>query len=227
MLLSYSDKKEHLFFVVPQDKDSSAERGYKEFVRQSKDIIDQPAPKKNYGKYAQVLDKHRFWQHEKVYKLAGTDKQYQYWCIKQMNCAITGRAVSWVSVIGEYRAEYAHVNTSDNSGIGLKAEYSGLPMDWETHRLVEHQKGLYALHSLLIKWAPIEQREILNKVDMKDWLKKEVKVYLAKWAREVIKIKYFGCDSWKDVEPEKFIDWASKHKVLDIVPQDYRDCILR
>jgi len=35
-------------FVVPQDKDSSAERGYKEFVRQSKDIIDQPAPKKNY-----------------------------------------------------------------------------------------------------------------------------------------------------------------------------------
>lgn len=182
-----------------------------------------------YGKYAQLLDRYKFWENSEVIRLAGKDTDYQEWCRKHEYCAITGRRASWDTDKGVYRAEYAHSNFADNSGTGIKATYSGLPVYWEVHRNVEHQRGRSALEELAMKFMTLNEKQNYDG-DFDNWIKNKSKEYAGKWAREAIKEKYFQMESWQtkswtEVDPVQFIVWSFHNNVNDLVPQDYKDAV--
>lgn len=176
-----------------------------------------------YGHFASVLDKAKLWQHHRIIKLSGTDADYQAWCHHQ-TCAISGGKGEFLRDKGEWRCQYAHINFSDNSGIGIKnAEYSGLPMTYEMHIDRQHKQGIEALKKPFIDSK--KQHERYKDTTTKEILQMLVRKYNGKWAREAFRQKHFEVDSWTKVVPQQFMTKMRELGVADLVPQDYEDSL--
>jgi hypothetical protein len=106
--------------------------------------------------------------------MKNTDKDYQTWIRKQL-CCITGRTDN---------IEYSHVRSANNSGIGYKPEFSGVPMTKQIHAL-QHQKGVVAVVSLINPMVD-------NKFIANDWLRDKAAQYLAQWKHETRQTEFTG-----------------------------------
>jgi len=174
-----------------------------------------------YGQFAVLLDKAKLWQHQRIVKLSGTDADYQAWCRRQP-CAISGGKGEQLES-GEWRCQYAHMNFADNSGMGVKATYSGLPMTNEAHLHIQHEKGIEALKTAFLKSKKRHKR--YKDMPAKDLLQLLVRKYTGKWAREAFRQKHFEVDSWTKVVPQQFMTKMRELGIDDLVPLDYRDAL--
>jgi len=81
----------------------------------------------------------------------GTDADYQKFC-RTLPSAYSNSRDNIV---------YAHYRTAQNSGIGIKPPYSGIPLTWAEHTL-QHQIGQYSLMSR-------ERWEFLVQLHLEKW----------------------------------------------------------
>ncbi len=94
----------------------------------------------------------------------GSDSQYREW-IRTQPSAKSGQWAVWDAESGEGRSEACHYRTSANSGIGIKPEYSCIPLTSQEHQL-QHRIGQY---EFMPRW----------------WWEKKVEEYLRGWIDNV------------------------------------------
>jgi hypothetical protein len=82
----------------------------------------------------------------------GTDAEYQAFCRKLPSASS-----------GATPCIYAHYRSATNSGIGIKPEFSGLPLTYSEH-LLQHQIGQYEFAS-------------------REWWETQIKAHLSLWIR--------------------------------------------
>lgn len=158
--------------------------------------------RQDYGQQAKILRQSGFFRNPQVWKIAGSDADYQEWC-RNRPCAVDKKQ-TWIPDKGIFRCEYAHVR--HGSGVGIKPEYSGIPMCHECHRY-QHQHGETAL---LRKHGITEGRE---------WYDRQVVQHLEQWAWETIRER-LGYNHWSQIPPEVAREWAEEHNLE--MPNDYR-----
>lgn len=73
---------------------------------------------------------------------AGSDKDFLEW-VRSQPSAISGGWAVWNMQLGIGRCQACHYRTAENSGVGMKPEYSAIPMTADEHRL-QHDIGQYA-----------------------------------------------------------------------------------
>jgi len=157
--------------------------------------------KSQYGHFASLLDNSKFWCQLLVLKAVGPEKAYMAWCRRQLCMVSQFHMGGWDMDKGEMCYEYDHVNTAKNSGIAIKnTEYHGLPLCKTCHQHFKGQLGYFSNHNGTIT---------------------KVHQHQHKWARETVK-KKLGFDSWKDISPIVFYQWAEKNKIDNIVPYHYK-----
>lgn len=149
-----------------------------------------------YSATANYLYKSGFFNNPKVWPHLGTDKDYQQWCREHESGCV---------ICGDPHVEYAHVRrVSRGSGIGIKPEYSGLPMCHEHHSL-QHSRGeLYV--------ASTVDPSITSVDEAKEWFEKTSHELLTKWCHERI-IDIFCVDSLTDISPKALQDWCEEHGI--------------
>lgn len=174
----------------------------------------------SYGKYAKILDSNGFWMHDAVHDLAGSDKDYQTWC-KTQPCLMHGKNCPpecWED--GKVAIVYAHMNFACNSGTGIKNNTKdGLPLCNVAHSLTQHQHGDIQLALNL----GISQKNIPTKEQAQEFLLTKCRKLRAIWARKVIKKNVFNKDSWANVDPVIFMNWAEDKGIKHLVPRGYFD----
>lgn len=93
-------------------------------------------------------------------KRRGTDEEYREW-IRRQKSALSGQWGLWLCDVGEGRCEACHYRTAKNSGVGMKPEYSCIPLTAQEHRR-QHQVGQFKFMS-------------------RDWWEEQVEKYLIRW----------------------------------------------
>lgn len=169
----------------------------------------------SYGQEAAKLRTTGFFYRPEVWRAIGSDADFQDW-IRLRKCVVCGEQ-DWVESLGEGRCEYAHVRRG--SGVGIKPEYSGVPMCNEHHRL-QHAKGEQAAYhetqaSIGLPKAGTEQ-------EAREWFEKKAIQAVTWWAWIELK-KQLGAESWKDIEPSRLRIWAENEAVEQYLPDIYKN----
>ena len=162
------------------------------------DILQATEP--DLGKLASNLYRHGFFYNPKVLAAIGTDKDYREWIQKQPS-AISGEFSEYVN--GEGRCEAAHVRRAGEAGTGYKPPYSCIPLTHEEHAQ-QHQHGESVL-------APSE------------WWEKARAKYIVAWAKETLLKELGGYDGFREVPPEKLMEWAKFHEIEQYLPSAYHE----
>lgn len=152
-----------------------------------------------YGQFAASLYRSGFFYAPKVLRALGTDAQYRQWIQKQPSAA-SGNFSEFIDD-SEGRCVAAHVRRSNNAGIGLKPEYSCVPLTNAEHQL-QHQKG----ESALIGFD----------------FEKEKNAYLIKWGKSVL-YQLFEVSSLTEINPKRLVDWCGPNGLTAFLPRMYRE----
>lgn len=162
-------------------------------VRVAIALVSDDTYRKNQGgrepeyKYAHYLHQYGFFRNPNVYEVAGTDKMFLEWIRCQPSVVSGGFGKH--NDRGEGRNEAAHVRRASNSGVGMKPEYSAVPLTPEEHRL-QHQKGYSALgHD-------------------KDWFVRKSVECLEKWCKELVRLEIDkDSTSFSEIPINRFMEW--------------------
>lgn len=187
--------------AVPLTQQAAQKHMQQQTINNYQADVKQLQNKSKYGHFAALLDKGGFWHQLPVLKAIGDEKAYMAWCRHQPCMVSEHHMGGWDMDKGEMRSEYDHVNTAKNSGTGFRnEEYHGLPLCKECHQHFKGQLGCFSRHD-----------ETIDKV----------RQHQHQWARQKLK-KTLGFDSWKDVPPLMFYEWAKKFSVHNLVPYQYK-----
>ena len=139
--------------------------------------------KGEHGKAWALLYKSGWWYCPDVWPLFGTDADYQAWCRSQP-CAIPG-----IPCEGDIVA--AHVRRiALGAGMGIKPDYTTIPMCDTAHTRYQHQHGESA-------------------VGGKEHLDKLLAQYRTEWMKSVIR-EMFAVESCSQIEPGRFGRWVAE-----------------
>ena len=139
--------------------------------------------KGEHGKAWALLYKSGWWYCPDVWPLFGTDADYQAWCRSQP-CAIPG-----IPCEGDIVA--AHVRRiALGAGMGIKPDYTTIPMCDTAHTRYQHQHGESA-------------------VGGKEHLDKLLAQYRTEWMKSVIR-EMFVRESCSQIEPGRFGRWVAE-----------------
>lgn len=145
----------------------------------------EPEPKK--PSFFKELFRLGWFNNPRVLKAFGSDIDYQDYIRTQPSC-----------VSGACPVEFAHVRRIENgSGMGIKPEYSGVPLTHEEH-MQQHNEGESALGG----------REFFDKQLVK---------YRQAWIKSVI-YEHFGVSSLSDIDLGEFYAYLISLCVEDTVP---------
>lgn len=100
----------------------------------------------------------------------GTDKQFLEWLSYQPSC-LDGAFNQWIDGVGRNIA--CHVRRANNSGTGIKPQFSAVPMTDAQHKL-QSQKGEVEVIS---KYFP----ELWNPEMAKQWFDNQVENHVMWW----------------------------------------------
>lgn len=166
----------------------------------------------DYGHYYQALYKSGFFNNPQLWRLIGSDDDYQAWARKQQSC-LSGRA-DWVETLGESRCEFAHVRrVAVGSGTGIKPEYSGVPLTHEEHAL-QHQIGELGVLQHYGK-------NVFTPSEAEAWFEKKAAENRTSWIKSRL-YEVFGVESLKDVPPADFAAWAKQGGLYHALPAAFK-----
>jgi len=187
--------------VVPLTQQAAQKHMRQQTIANYQAEVKQLQNQSKYGHFAALLDKSHFWHQLPVLKAAGPEKDYMAWCRKGP-CGINAHHQGGQDMQkGQMPFEYHHVNHAGNSGTSIKnQQYWGFPVCHEDHHDFIGLQGCYTDYA---------------------WVKRLVEKHQHKWARETVK-KTLGFDSWKDIHPDIFYQWAEKNKVDNLIPFNYK-----
>ena len=150
-----------------------------------------------YGEYAKALKLSGFFRAPEVWKAIGTDAEFLEWLKTQKCCAKAKSGPCY----GDIAA--AHVRrVANGAGTSIKPEYSAVSL-CDLHHKRQHAEG----ESVIGGREYFDQQRI--------W-------HLEKWCWETLKAS-LGFESWKDVPPSALRLWATYHKVINYLPNVYRE----
>lgn len=150
-------------------------------------------PQAPYSAQAEILYRSAFFRTPDVWRAIGSDADFLAWLREQPCCWCKAPAPS----------EAAHVRRiSSGAGVGIKPEYSAIPMCHEHHRL-QHEKG----ESFL---AP-----------QHTWDKARIR-YLQDWGWARLKAD-LGYEHWHSVPPPVLKQWAGDKGLGHLLPGGYAD----
>lgn len=158
--------------------------------------IPPPAGGQTYGDHARALKLSGFTRTPDVWRALGTDADFLSWLRKQ-DCAARGQGECGGDVVA------AHVRRiADGAGMGLKPEYSAIPL-CDVHHRHQHQHGESALGG-------------------KDWFDRQRMHYVSEWAWTRLRAA-LGVESLRDASPEVVRQWAEAKGVERYLPVGYRE----
>lgn len=166
---------------------------------------------RKYGQHARALMLSGFFKEPAVYMQVGKDRDFLQW-LKSQRCVVTGAETVDVAHVREIAA---------GAGVGIKPEYSAIPLSRQMHRHVQHQQGIVYLYrvahgkSTNLTWSD-EDIKIARR-----WLQDKVRRHIVGWAWETLR-KQLGYESWSEVPPEKLRAWAHHHDVTELLPDEYQ-----
>ena len=160
--------------------------------------VPDPGPATDYGREAEKLWTSGFLFHVDVCSVLGSDEEFLNW-IRQKECCVNMDGHS-----GDIVA--AHVRrVADGSGMGIKPEYSALPM-CDGHHHQQHQQGYGAVLE-----------------GGKDGAQAMVRQYRRRWGwgklREIMEVP-----SMKLADPLDVRAWAEENNLDRYLPQNYGVC---
>lgn len=167
----------------------------------------------SYGHVAKTLRRSGILTHKDVVSLLGSDNEYQEWCRGQ-RCVVTGE-YDWNTDTGEARCEYAHVRRSNDSGVGIKPPYSGVPLCSQVHRQ-QHQMGEL---ELLRRYPP--HTPIKDMIAAHAWFNRKAQETLHRWAWERLK-ENIGADSMREVSAARLAGWFETMNIAHLCPLEIR-----
>lgn len=177
--------------------------------------LDKPVVIKGpHGKASQLLIRSGFFGIKQVWDVLGGDKAYQEWCRTQP-CVVSGD-MDYSDKYPEGRCVYAHVRRADNSGTGMKPEYSGVPMKNEYHVAYQHQHG---------EQAAFEEHLLLNNKKQgerngKQWFNWLATKHLTEWAMGAVKDQ-LKIDSMTNLDPSLMRQFCFDRKIKQYLPRGY------
>lgn len=166
-----------------------------------------------YGHVAKALRKSGILTHKDVVRLLGSDNEYQEWCRTQ-RCVVTGE-YDWNTETGESRCEYAHVRRADESGVGIKPPYSGVPLCSQVHRQ-QHQMGEL---ELLRRYPP--NMPIKDMIAAHSWFNRKAQETLHKWAWNRLR-ENIGASSMREVSAARLAGWFETMGIGHLCPLEIR-----
>jgi len=187
--------------------------------------------KKEKGEWGhEVRDLHQsgFFKNPKLWKIIGTDQQYQEFTRKR-RCIVTG-GFDWDGEKGVERTEFAHVRRAGDSGTAYKPEFSGVPLVSEIHRL-QHNGGETAAYDKYLVRRGIDSGGVVTETNAREWFEKKALENVEKWAHERLLIKLnewietFGqskVDSLTKIEPHYLLSWAATKNIINNLPKCYQ-----
>lgn len=120
----------------------------------------------------------------------------------------------WIAEIGENRCEYAHVRrVSNGSGMGIKPEYSGVPLTHKEHAL-QHLQGEQMMLNQCGK------TNINTPSEAAAWFEMAAAENRTAWIRSEI-YAHFGVESLRQIEPEKFAAWIESLGLRYAIPSAF------
>ncbi len=184
-------------------------------------VSDTPKP---YGKEASELYRCGFFYAPPVLNAIGTDDDLVAY-IQTLNCIVCG-GHDWVEEIGQGRCEAAHVNNASNSGTGIKADYSRVPMCHHDHTQVQHQHGesqCFVNYMQATKTTFMGGDEDLAR-EAKVWFEKNRVKYLMEWASKKLAVT-LGEVSMGYVEPSLLVQWCEAQSIKQYLPRRYYESV--
>lgn len=152
-----------------------------------------PETERDWGQAYRELYRQGFFNNPALWRWAGGDADYQAWC-RGRKSVVSGRA-DWAD--GVARCEYAHVRrVAAGAGVGIKPEYSGVPLTHAEHAL-QHSQGEAAL---LAHYG-------IRADDAAGWFENKAAECRTEWVKSRL-YAHFGVGSLKEVAPADFAAWA-------------------
>jgi len=174
--------------------------------------------KSPHGDYAAKLYKSGFFLNEEVCLALGSDEKYRKWIQEQPSCVSGKQDCVEFDGGGAMLCEAAHVRRAYNSGVGIKPEYSCVPLTHDEHAL-QHQKGE---SELLSQMKPRTHSRVTEKWGVehaKDWFWQKRCHYLQEWAKGRLKEK-LGKASLADCSPADIRQWAEENDLTRYLPKE-------
>lgn len=185
--------------------------------------------KGNYGSEVRDLHQSGFFKNPKLWKIIGTDQQYQEFTRKR-RCIVTG-GYDWDEAKGVERTEFAHVRRAGDSGTAHKPEFSGVPLVHEIHRL-QHNGGEAAAYDKYLVRRGIDSGGVVTETAAKEWFEKKALENVEKWAHEALLnklnlwLKSFNeppVDSLTKIPPKVLRGWAHSVQIQNFLPKCYKE----
>ena len=188
--------------------------------------------KKEKGEWGhEVRDLHQsgFFKNPKLWKIIGTDQQYQEFTRKRR--CIVSSSYDWDGEKGVERTEFAHVRRAGDSGTAHKPEFSGVPLVHEIHRL-QHNGGETAAYDKYLVRRGIDSGGVVTETAAKEWFEKKALENVEKWAHERLLI---ALNNWNlshgvkqatsltQVSPSILNSWAESVGLQNNLPKCYKD----
>lgn len=177
-----------------------------------------------YGEYAKALHQSGFLRAPAVWKILGTDEDYQAWCRKQP-CAICGDK-DYTEEYPEGIVEYNHVRrVANGAGTGIKPDYSGVP-GCHFHHQLQTNDGELAAYIAAGTFGKVSDKYFLehgtSTQAAKDWFDLQRMKYVQKWAHEQMKKCFFCGDSLTNLEPQVLLGFCEVNHLDQYLPSIYK-----
>jgi len=186
--------------------------------------------KGQWGYEVMALHQSGFFKAPKLWKILGTDSQYQEFT-RNRKCIVSG-GFDWDGEKGVERTEFAHVRRAGDSGTAHKPEFSGVPLVHEIHRL-QHSGGETAAYQQYLVRRGIDAGGVVTETAAKDWFEKKALENVEKWAHGALLVKFnewwkakgwdFECDSLTKIPPENLFHWAKDNDMTQYLPKCYKE----
>ena len=169
--------------------------------------------KGQYGDLARQLKVSNFFRTPEVWKAIGTDKQYIEWIIQQPSAIkIDGKSTGWdydsnpgINQDKTRCCDPAHYRDSSETGLGIKPEYSVIPLRHE-----EHLK---------------QTNEGYSSIGGKEWFQRQRMKYIQEWCWITLK-EQLGRESWSKISPQLLNSWMINNNISNnILPQAYKNYV--
>lgn len=188
----------------------------------------QATPKGDYSEHAKKLHTSGFFRAPKLWEALHSDEQYKIW-VQRQKCICCGQQ-DWLSDLGEFRCESAHVLRADLKPARQgpnpnKPPYSRVPL-CNKHHVLQHRRGesaLYAIHILL------HNKKTNNlELDAKEWFRAQAMRHVETWAHEELKNEISAyisrpIHSLTAIYPTDLYDWAKSHGLEQNLPRCYKE----
>lgn len=180
-----------------------------------------------YSDEAQQLFKSGFLAAPPVLQVIGSDQQYRDW-LRGQPCIVSG-GYDWDEDEGRGFCIPCHVRRASNSGIGMKPDYSCVPMVNKYHTEYQHQNGELSAYmaALQLRHKPQAEIDAATVNEAKAWFDRKRDEHVRRWASEQLKQQLsqdtgLDYEHWYQIPPDILWTWAYKAHISNYLPACYR-----